>query len=71
MAILLNLLKVCSVLVWSVSRSLHHVSQLAAQRRCRSLQADGKIDFEDIPVFGVCRPACHDSSLCVFVLFFH
>ena len=22
-----------------------------------SLQADGKIDFEEIPVFGVCRPA--------------
>ena len=24
-----------------------------------SLQADGKVAFEDIPVFGVCRPACH------------
>ena len=24
--------------------------------------------FEDIPVFGVCRPACHDSSLYLFVL---
>ena len=23
---------------------------------------------EDIPVFGVCRPACHDSSLYLFVL---
>ena len=23
-----------------------------------SLQADGKVAFEDIPVFGVCRPAC-------------
>ena len=36
-----------------------------------SLQADGKVAFEDIPVFGVCRPACHDSSLylCVLVLF--
>ena len=28
-----------------------------------SLQADGKVAFEDIPVFGVCRPTCHDSSL--------
>ena len=28
-----------------------------------SLQADGKVAFEDIPVFGVCRPACNDSSI--------
>ena len=33
-----------------------------------SLQADGKGAFEDIPLFGVCRPACHDSSLYLFVL---
>ena len=33
-----------------------------------SLQADGKVAFEDVPVFGVCRPACHDSSLYLFVL---
>ena len=33
-----------------------------------SLQADGKVAFEDIPVFGVCRPACHDPSLYLFVL---
>ena len=33
-----------------------------------SLQADGKVAFEDIPVFGICRPACHDSSLYLFVL---
>ena len=33
-----------------------------------SLQADGKVAFENIPVFGVCRPACHDSSLYLFVL---
>ena len=33
-----------------------------------SLQADGKVAFEDIPVFGVHRPACHDSSLYLFVL---
>ena len=32
------------------------------------LQADGKVAFEGIPVFGVCRPACHDSSLYLFVL---
>ena len=28
-----------------------------------SLQTDGKVAFEDVPVFGVCCPACHDSSL--------
>ena len=33
-----------------------------------SLQADGEVAFEDVPVFGVCRPACHDSSLYLFVL---
>ena len=33
-----------------------------------SLQTDGKVAFEDIPVFSVCRPACHDSSLYLFVL---
>ena len=33
-----------------------------------SLQADGKVAFEDIPLFGVCRPACHDSSLYLFVM---
>ena len=33
-----------------------------------SLQADSKVAFEYIPVFGVCRPACHDSSLYLFVL---
>ena len=31
-------------------------------------QADGKVAFADIPVFGVCRPACHGSSLYLFVL---
>ena len=31
-------------------------------------KADGNVDFEDIPVFGVCRPACHDFSLYLFVL---
>ena len=33
-----------------------------------SLQADSKVAFEDIPVFGICRPACHESSLYLFVL---
>ena len=33
-----------------------------------SLQADCKVAFEDIPVFGICRPACHDFSLYLFVL---
>ena len=33
-----------------------------------SLQTDGKVAFEDVPAFGVCRPACHDSSLYLFVL---
>ena len=33
-----------------------------------SLRADGKVAFEDIPVFGVCRSACNDSSLYLFVL---
>ena len=28
----------------------------------------GKVVFEDIPVFGVCRPDWHDSSLYLFVL---
>ena len=33
-----------------------------------SLRADGKVAYEDIPVFGVCRPACHDYALYLFVL---
>ena len=33
-----------------------------------SLQAGGKVALDDIPVFGVCRPACHDSSLYLYVL---
>ena len=33
-----------------------------------SPQTDGKVAFEDVPVFGVCRPACHDSSLYLFDL---
>ena len=34
-----------------------------------SLQSDGKVAFEDIPVFVVCRPDCHNSSLYSFVRF--
>ena len=33
-----------------------------------SLQPDGNVDFEEIPVFGVCRQAGHDSSVYLFVL---
>ena len=33
-----------------------------------SVQADGKAAFEDVPVFGVCRPACHDTPLYIFDL---
>ena len=33
-----------------------------------SLQADGKVAFEDITVFGVCSSACRDSLLYFFVL---
>ena len=50
---------VCACLV-SVQDSAPHV--IAGSRQV-SLRADGKVVFEDIPVFGVCRPACHDSSL--------
>ena len=34
------------------------------------LQADGNVAFEDTsyPGFGVCRSACYDSSLYIFVL---
>ena len=33
-----------------------------------SLQADIKVAFEDVTVFGVCCSACHDSSLYLFAL---
>ena len=33
-----------------------------------SLQADGKVLVEEIPVFGVCRPVCHDFPLYLGVL---
>ena len=61
--------QVCSVLVCqcpgicTICHSWQHTGVVHL-----SLQADGKVAFEDIPVFGVCRPACHDSSLYLFVL---
>ena len=33
-----------------------------------TLQADSTVAFENIPGFGLCRPACRDSSLYLFVL---
>ena len=61
--------QVCSACLVSVQvsdticHSWHHTGVVHL-----SLQADGNVAFEDIPVFGVCRPACHDSSLYLFVL---
>ena len=49
--------------ICTICHSWHHTGVVHL-----SLQADGKVDFEDIPVFGVCRPACHNSSLYLFVL---
>ena len=63
--------QVYSVLVWSVSRSLQHRAYVIAgstQELYTSLEADGNVVFEDIPVFGICRPASHVSSLHLFVL---
>ena len=37
-------------------------------RKMKWSWADDKVAFEDIPVFGVCRSACHDSLLYLFVL---
>ena len=61
--------QVCSVLVWPVPGlcTICHSRQHTGVVHL-SLQADGKVAFEDVPVFGVCRPACHDSSLYLFVL---
>ena len=33
-----------------------------------SIQAHGKVAIEVIPMSGVCRPACHDSSVYLFVM---
>ena len=53
----------CLVSVCTICHSWHHTGVVHL-----SLQADSKVAFEDIPVFGVWRPACHDSSLYLFVL---
>ena len=51
----------------TICHSWHHTGVVHL-----SLQADGKVAFEDIPVFGIWRPACHDSSLYLFVpVLFH
>ena len=47
----------------TIRHSWHHTGVVHL-----SLQADGKVAFEDIPVVSVCRPACHDSSSYLFVL---
>ena len=63
--------QVCSVLVWSVSRSLQH-SWHHTGVAYLSHQAYGKVVFEEIPVIGVglIPPTLpwHDSSLYLFVL---
>ena len=56
----------CSSCVVSVHRNISSAKHTGVVQL--SLQADGKVAIEDIPVFGVCRPACHDSSLYLFVL---
>ena len=57
----------CACLV-SVQVSAPYVIAGSTQELYTCLQADGKVAFEDISVFGVCHPACHDSSLYLFVL---
>ena len=53
----------------SVSKFLHlYNSWQQTAVKHLSLQADDKVVFEDILVFGVCRPACHGSTLSLFVL---
>ena len=73
LSILLSILavrpQVCYVLVWrcpglcTICHSWQYTGVVPV-----SLQVDGKVAIEDIPVFGVCRPACHDSSLYLFAL---
>ena len=61
--------QVCSVLAWLVSRSQHHMSQLAAHRSCTPVSS-GRWQgfFWRYPGVLICRPACRDSSLYLFVL---
>ena len=51
--------------ICTIRHSLQHTGVVGLHL---SLQADDKVAFEDIPVFSVCHPACHDSSLYLFVL---
>ena len=51
----------CTCCLCTICHSRHC---LAAVMSCTPVS----VAFEDIPVFGVCRPACHDSSLYLFVL---
>ena len=55
--------QVCSVLVWSVSRSMSapHVIAGSTQELYTCLFRQGCFCV-DIPVFGVCSPACHVYS---------
>ena len=58
----------CACLVSvQVSAQLCHSYQHTGVVRL-SLRAGDKVAFEDIPVFDVCHPACHDTSLYLFVL---
>ena len=59
--------KLVLCLFWLVSSIICHSWQHTGGVHL-SLQADDKVSFEDIPVFGVCHSACQDSSLYLFVL---
>ena len=52
-----------SLLVCDFEHTSFHFGCAAARLFCA-----GKVAIEDIPVFGVCRPACHDTSLYLFAL---
>ena len=56
-------------LVWSVSMKVSAPYVITGSCYVTlSLQADGKVSFEEIPVFGVCLPLCYDYSFHHFVL---
>ena len=65
-----------SILVCDVEHTSLHLICAAASLCCAclvSVQVSApyviaKVAFEDIPVFGVCRLACHGSSLYLLVL---
>ena len=60
--------QVSSVLARRVSIYLSHNSLQHTGVVHVSLQADDKVTFNEILVFGVCSPACQDSSLYLFDL---